>query len=342
MRAYPIIVLHQGNHDYLRICLEQAKFTNPNSRIILLGDKKAQSVAPDYVEFYDTKDYFNTAKEFSKVYKHHSTNYYEFELFCIQRWFIVNEFIQKNNIEYFLHIDSDVLLYADFEKENVYEQIKDYDMTISNVSGHTSFFNNKETLQKFCDFTYDLYKNDKEFFKQFKENPTNEFIYYKNIQGYKPLSDMTLLHFFTRSNIAKSLDTGINKLNGCIINDNLNHSEAFVNLNEIRQIIFDNNNKAYFLSVDEDIPKPVRIYSAHFQGRKKSLMKDLATCNRQGILSNCLTIKDPEAIEFLFDVRIKRKRKRNFKRILSNIIEVFIPSKRLRRIIRTKLANNYG
>ena len=116
MRAYPIIVLHQGNHDYLRICLEQAKFTNPNSRIILLGDKKAQSVAPDYVEFYDTKDYFNTAKEFSKVYKHHSTNYYEFELFCIQRWFIVNEFIQKNNIEYFLHLDSDVLLYADFEK----------------------------------------------------------------------------------------------------------------------------------------------------------------------------------------------------------------------------------
>lgn len=341
MSAYPIIILHNGSQEYLKICLEQAKFTNPNSRIILLGDKRAQSIAPDYVEFYDTKDYFNDAKKFSKVYKHQSVNLYNFELFCIQRWFIINEFIQKNGIEKFLHLDSDVLLYTNFEKENIYKQIKDYDMTISNVSGHTSFFNNKETMQELCDFIYELYANNSNFFKQFKENPDAKNIYYNDLSIAKPMSDMALLYFFANSGEVNSLNTMLNPISNAYIDTNIRGDSNYASYKTVKQVVFDKSGRPHYLKKENDNITPVKLHSLHCQGPSKILMHDFCTYDKN-IGEDEITVEEAASLEYVYNIRLARKRKRSIRRVISNVIEIFIPSKKIRNKIRTILVNNYG
>ena len=159
MNCYPIIVLHRGANDYLRVCLSQAKFSNPNSRVILLGDESNVNIAKEAgVEHYLINDYFKQAQEFQKIYRHYSTNPYDFELFCFQWWFVIGEFIEKNNIDKFLHIDSDVLLYADFSQEHAFlDYINYYVLTYSHASAHSSFFNNSRALGEFCSFFSEVF-----------------------------------------------------------------------------------------------------------------------------------------------------------------------------------------
>ena len=227
MEAYPIIVLHKGSSDYLKICLAQAKFSNPNSRIILLGDETNETLAKQVgAEHYLICNYFSKAQEFAKIYKHYSTNPYDYELFCFQRWFVVDEFINSEGLDKFLHIDSDVLLYADFSKELEFiDFINNYDLTYSHVSAHTSFFNSRRALCEFCNFIFEIFSDDS-FVAQFEKSPDNDKIYFKQgsfeLDTTKPLSDMTLVYFFTKLNRLKCLDfTKVDFQKGCI---NLNFS----------------------------------------------------------------------------------------------------------------------
>ncbi len=341
MQAYPIIVIHNGNQEYLNICLKQAKFSNPSSRIILLGDSKAEKIAKknDFVEFYRVCDYFNDASEFAKYYKHFSVNLYKFELFCIQRWFVINEFIRKNNIDNFIHLDSDVLLYTDFEKENAKNALNEFDMTITSISGHTSFFNNQAALQKFCDFVLDLYKNNNEFFEQFAKNPNDTNIHYNNLSCIKPLSDMPLLYFFANSGLVKSCDLSATRLNNCIIDDNLSFTNGYVALKAIKQVVFDSNAFPYFITDNGSALSLVRACSIHCQGAAKILMPDYCTYNKDKNVP--ITLNSQAAIEYAYHIRLQGKKKRNFRRILSNTIELFIPSKKLRSKVRSTILNNY-
>lgn len=69
----PIIFCHYGNSDYLEYTLRQVKLTNPNNRVILLGDEKNKSIAEiAHVEHYLFKDYANGIENltFESVYEH--------------------------------------------------------------------------------------------------------------------------------------------------------------------------------------------------------------------------------------------------------------------------------
>ncbi len=45
-----------------------------------------------------------------------SSNPYDYELICFQRWFYIRDFIEKQEMEYFLCMDSDVLLYCNINE----------------------------------------------------------------------------------------------------------------------------------------------------------------------------------------------------------------------------------
>ena len=94
--------------------LRQAKHTNPDTEIILIGDEANNRF--NFVTHINIKDYFTKAAEIAKIYKHYSTNPYAYELFCFQRWIILNETIIKNNIKKVFVCDSDMLLYANIDK----------------------------------------------------------------------------------------------------------------------------------------------------------------------------------------------------------------------------------
>lgn len=343
MESYPIIVLHKGSSDYLKICLAQAKFSNPNSRIILLGDETNETLAKQVgAEHYLICNYFSKAHEFEKIYKHYSTNSYDFELFCFQRWFVIEEFVNSEGIDRFLHIDSDVLLYTDFSKEFEFiDFIKNYDLTHPYASAHTSFFNNKSALCEFCNFIFEIFSDDS-FVAQFEKSPDNDKIYFKQgeleLSLIKPLSDMTLIYFFTKLNRVKCLDTSNTDFAGGFINSNFTcASMGCAPFGSVSYTVFDAKNNPYFLKPGGDMPKLIRMYSIHFQGWKKGLMSKYCTFDKKEQIKQINYSN--EDLERIFSIKINKQKpqKRSLGRILSNIIEIFVPSRKLRTKIREKL-----
>lgn len=115
--SLPIIFIHQGYSSYLEFTLRQAKHASPASPIILLGDA-ANSHLSNIVKHENMSDYLKSATALGDVYQHFSTNPYKYELFCLQRWMVLEEFALKFNYSEFFVCDSDVLLYSDINEIN--------------------------------------------------------------------------------------------------------------------------------------------------------------------------------------------------------------------------------
>ena len=107
-----IIFIHKGDSWYLSYALKQVKKSNPNANIVLLGDERNKKYSKyahfDYIDNYNKK-----AKEFENIYIHFSNTDYNYELFCIQRWFIWFEYMNSHNISKALLPDTDVLIFQD-------------------------------------------------------------------------------------------------------------------------------------------------------------------------------------------------------------------------------------
>ena len=136
-----------------------------NDRVILIGDTSNQ--VQKNCEHYIIDDYSRGSCDFAKIYQHKSTNPYEYELFCYQRWFVLKEFMETNDLNRVFYCDSDVMLYC-----NVEEEFKNYSPENFLIgywgaagSGHSSYFSLTQ-IQNFCNYMtffyehFDLYKNN--------------------------------------------------------------------------------------------------------------------------------------------------------------------------------------
>jgi len=270
--AYPIIVLHCGNQPYLMDCLKQAKYSNPNSRVILLGDDSNKDV-PNGIEHHCIEEYYSEKSgELKLVYKHLSCNAYNYELFCILRWFIIFDFILKNKINKFLHVDSDCLLYANLENE--FEFIKEIEKVEMAVPGYMGawyvFFNQVKILQNFCDFILSKYK-DKEFMQQIELKYRDAI---RNRNG--GVCDMTFFEMFLKSGKVNFLDIS-NEVGGLLVHSNISNSDGMVMNGNVQNIFFINA-QPHSVSTTG---KLVRFSQLHFQGYSKTLMKDFTSYNKE-------------------------------------------------------------
>ena len=94
--SIPIIFTHTNNSLYLQLALLQAK-KSCKENVCLIGD---QSNAASFVRHFMLSDYDKSelCADFEKNYKHFSPNPYNYELFCLKRWFVALDFLQKNNL----------------------------------------------------------------------------------------------------------------------------------------------------------------------------------------------------------------------------------------------------
>lgn len=340
MSAYPIIILHKGNHDYLKICIKQAKYSNPDSRIILIGDNSNKKLAFDAgIEHYLIGNYFKSAFEFAKIYSHHSTNDYNYELFCFQRWFIILDFINSQGIDKFIHIDSDVLLFKNFYSDaNYLCAIKKYDFLHCGYSAHTSVFNSKDVLLHFCDFINNMFL-DKSFMSQFltKKNSdkiiykVNNAIYYAN----PPLSDMCAVKFFALCDDVKSLDLSSVILDDGIMCNNFDVNADFAPFGRVCCVIYDKNNQPFFVSNNTSPLAFIKAHSLHFQDQKKRLISLYSTYDKNEQIKT-LAFSDRD-LSYIFNVQIVKIKKSLFMKMASALAKFLIPSKELRIKIRERL-----
>ena len=66
--SLPIIFIHRSNSEHLKYSLAQARESNPNSTIFLLGD--SSNDVYEFVEHRPFVEYFQEAAHFQKLYKH--------------------------------------------------------------------------------------------------------------------------------------------------------------------------------------------------------------------------------------------------------------------------------
>jgi len=158
----PIILIHRGDSFYLAHTIAQARSSNPNSRLILLGDRSNSFYLG--VEHHSYEDYFNEAREFAKLFTYEFFPNYQYPwiLFCHQKYFALRDFIRAQRIERFLLIDSDVLLYEPIEP--YFTHYKNARMTVSGPPDvrlvHAAFaiINDISVLDDVCQTYRTMYK----------------------------------------------------------------------------------------------------------------------------------------------------------------------------------------
>jgi len=285
----PVIYIHKGYCPYLRLSLLQAKKTNPDARLILLGDKANERLAQEIgVAFYPFENYFSEATDFESVYRHNSANGYSYELFCFQRWFILKEFLAKEKInDRFFYNDSDTFLFCDADAL-VKEFTQYYDLSICGpIAPCFVLFKSADVLNELCSFITYQY-TDKEAYNflvaNFKKRQEQHI---GDLHGmFETVSDMTMFGLFYKKNASRiiNLSDYVAVKKGVFEE---NHYLGFQHEYRSRfpfgrQIKWRNGKPHYLTHGNELVP----VLGFHFQGHAKREMIKIFRGSRKAIPRN--------------------------------------------------------
>ena len=153
-----IILIHMSNPHYLYLTLQNLRMNFPNDNLCLLGDDTNLELCSIYnFNHFDMNEYIN---DFDYIHK--SLNEKKYEKFCVMRWLILCNFMEKNKLEHAIYFDSDVLIldnnYIQSFYDTTYDLIKDKDLV---SMPYITFFS-------YNGIKY-LSENIKEFYKLKKE-----------------------------------------------------------------------------------------------------------------------------------------------------------------------------
>ncbi|MGZ3759120.1 MAG: hypothetical protein ACXVAY_21470 [Mucilaginibacter sp.] len=268
----PIFFVERGGSPglFLKKILKQAELSNGRENVYLLTDANFEL----YREFncIDISPYLGALNRFDKLYKHHSINPFAFEKVCFDRWFIINELIKNQGIEFFFHADCDVLIASDISP--VYEHLikQGYEGSTmffehngdSVTSGHSSFWSS-ELIDEFCNFICAKYADPKAFDIILQQTLAGKFLDNRNV------SDMIFLDVFRTEKRPKLLNLLILEDGGSTFDFNLNVSyngyrhhfvtRPFYKIKKIKRLY----GKLY-AQVQNSDKTLIAFYTFHFQG----------------------------------------------------------------------------
>lgn len=151
-----IVFFHQGFSPYLPFALHQARVSNPDARIILLGDEGNRMRGLDY-EHRTVPPTSARRSEFAKIYRHFHPGNFEDERRCIERWLILADFLEKETLSEFFFLDSDMLLFQDLRQGlSVWRK---WDAAGAPSFFSFCFFCRAGLVNRFADWILDQYRN---------------------------------------------------------------------------------------------------------------------------------------------------------------------------------------
>lgn len=255
----PIIIVHRGDTFYLKLVLEQIRLFNPHTRICLISDASTDKYC--FVEHYNIDDYSKGADAFKMAYIHMSSNPYDYELICFQRWFCIRDFVKTQKIENFLCMDSDVLLYCNIDE--VMQQYISYDFTTCNKQGPGCALFNISSISDFCEYLMSMYTEDILLNKM--ESMYQEIIDNRQLGG---VCDMVAFVWFQDNTKCNVIDIAI-PTNGTCFDGCITWGQGFEMEDGKKKVYWIDNLPYGKLMNDQSL---VRFYCLHFQGRSKYSM----------------------------------------------------------------------
>ncbi|GAA6621729.1 hypothetical protein [Scytonema sp. NUACC26] len=272
----PIVIVHRGFPEYLLYSLAQAQKFNPKSDIFLLGDNSNSIL--NFIHHENIYNYYTKAKLFEKIYseKHLSFNDYEYELFCFQRWFIIQEFMIKNKIDSCIHLDSDLMTYVNVTEE-FSKKFEKYSFTLSKKgSGHNSYIK-YSGLEKICEHIMSYYTNP-ELFEILTSIREKALLAGQKAGG---ICDMTLLNQYYQR-YSQEIGSTSDIINDSVYDANINSSDGFEMREGIKNIFWVDG-LPFCRHLESG--KEIRFNSLHFQSQpKKHIMKNYFTENKRKII----------------------------------------------------------
>ena len=262
--AVPIFIVHRGNSDYLKYCLHQARYYNPKSEIILIGNKSNNKY--DIVRHYNAAGYSFNANLFFRSHVRHNIDLQStVDKMWFKRWFVLRDFMEKHRYgEQFVCIDSDVMLYCNLTKE--FEKFKDYSMTIWGDRGpHCLFFNNSHVLTELCDFITDMFALPDEM-----KIAADQHIYHKSEKTADDFKDMTVINEYRKRHPGQVGDNSV-IINGSTYEGNHAEAEGYeYNARSRMKNVYWKDGFPYGKQLADG--KLVKFNVLHFTGHAKSVM----------------------------------------------------------------------
>lgn len=265
----PIVVLHRGSAYYLPYCLAQARYSNPDAPIYLLGDPSNQAT-PAGVEHHDVDQYSAEAAQFSRQYVPLSSRPEAYERFCLERWFVLLAFMRRHHLEACVHLDSDVLLYDDLSRSDDWTggDVLQYVHWIP----HVLYVNSQTALEQFCQYVIEQYA-DPNRLQALRDR------YQGYLDGREPslmgISDMTLLELYQKEHDVRTANLlKQREFADAVHDDNISAVSGFRpdRWGFGKQILWQNGlPHGYYKD------RPIRFQSLHCQGYAKARMPLLAT-----------------------------------------------------------------
>ena len=272
--SIPVVIISKslgGSHSELPLVVDQAK--KYNQEVFLIGDEGNAHCCPDNHE--SMFNYYEDVEKFESLYTHLSTNPFGIEQFCFSRWFILRNFLRKNNYEGAFYMDNDILLFVDVSEE--YKKVKHLYCTLSGrTSGHASYWSLKG-IESFCDYLLEVYSNKSSY--EFDRLSSHYSLRKKHgLTG--GLCDMTLLEHFARYRCPHLVgESSIADPTG---------SEPYYDhvIQQDEGFEFENNRKVFIIKEGKPYSKHMAtgVYlpfaTVHFQGSNKPLMAPfIKKCN---------------------------------------------------------------
>lgn len=268
-RKKAIIFVHLGFDHYVPVALFQALQSNPETPIYFISDLKFKISSK--IHQINIKDYSKSAGQFANIYKHQSPNNAKIELFCFQRWLIIEQFMTHNQIDEAWINDMDVMIYSSYNEvrpvnfENIgYFVLKDKNDEIIHASANSAFIT-LSGIQHLSKYLLNIYP----FISDIANN--NQYsLKLRSEEHSKSISDMTIFYLFALENKVINLFDEV--LNGTLIV----YNNAFITLNRVKLIgnkfiyeIYDKNDLKFYPSTNY---QRFEIHNLHFVGTTKPLM----------------------------------------------------------------------
>ena len=155
-KAPCIIYFHEGVSPYLPFALSQARKSNPDARIILLGDSQNRIQGIQY-EHHLLLDYNGRHQEFLDCYQHFHAGHLGDERRCIERWIYLSEFTKRNDIHEFIFLDSDALLFSDMQ--SLIEKWRGHDAAGTPYFFGFCYFERKGLVTDYAEWIFQQYKS---------------------------------------------------------------------------------------------------------------------------------------------------------------------------------------
>lgn len=284
------IGLKKNSLDFLFVPLSLSSVvkSNPNTDIYFLNVNENYPITVPGVNDVDVTGFYKkSCGPIRDSYKHLSTNQPEFELFCMERFFVLKDFMISNSIESAFLVETDVLI---FENLNDFLSVKD------GIDKDSVFLSEKKCislgyvtlkyLEYYCQYIIDCYCDPEKFGKI-----DGFYKSYREKGGMGGICDMTFCDYINKGMFGAKKEFSSKNMSAVYSNqfgeemlfdsfigrdfilerdDKFIMAESYIDNKKIKNVKF-SEGRPY---VTDETGTKIRLASLHCQGNAKGLMAD--------------------------------------------------------------------